>query len=426
MTNRVSGQSSKEVFVSHATGVGLAVATALSFTIAMFVLAYGPDPARSGSIAADSFSSSALGHRLLSGFLKRSGFDVSVQRAAELLGARPGSVIVVAEPGEESDFESHSSQLFSQADVHNTPILLVLPKWTAVSNQKWREEWVSEVRARSELEIHKILDEVGGGEVNRVRQTQAPSQLSCTFQGEVVGDIELLYPQYLKPKSGDETIASTREGVLIVRRNSDELESPLYIVSDPDLLNNHGLPRGNNVLVADRLFRDVLESRAVSFDEVVHGYAGPQSFLAELLRFPLVVAVFHGILLFGMVIWAGSVRFGKPRPSVPRLASGRRGLIDNTAKLLAYGGRIEAGALRYFEEAISAVGNYYHVTRDLTKSQLMERVQAISNRRGVEINLADVRQELLDLDEAQVNTSSRAVRLVSRVHHWREEMMDAT
>ena len=426
MKGEVSNDSHEGIGISKSTGIALAVASALSFVIAMFVLAYGPDPAKSGSISPDSFSSSALGHRLLAEFLRRRGLDVSMQRAPELLGARPDTVVVVAEPTEESDFEAHFDLLSTQAGIHKTPILLVLPKWNPVSKRKYRDGWVNEVRSRATPAVQEILDEIGGGEVHRVRQTELSSRLPCTVQGESIGEIELINPQYLTPKIFDETIVSTSEGALVVRRHDDELASPLYIVSDPDLINNHGLRRANNVLVANRLFGKVLDSRAVSFDEVVHGYARPQSFLAELLRFPLVVAVFHGLLLFGLVIWAGSVRFGKPRPNPARLASGRRGLIDNTAKLLTYGGRIKTGAIRYFDEAVATVGNYYHLGRELTNSQLLERVQAISTRREIQIELAEVRQELLNLDESQSNTTSRAVLLASTIHRWREEMLDAT
>jgi hypothetical protein len=101
-------------------------------------------------------------------------------------------------------------------------------------------------------------------------------------------------------------------------------------------------------------------------------------------------------------------------------------LIDNTAKLLAYGGRIQAGVLRYFEETVAAVGNYYHISRELTRNDTIERMQAISTRRGVQIDLTAIRQELLELDERQKNAATRAVWLASKLHRWRQEMMDAT
>ena len=81
------------------------------------------------------------------------------------------------------------------------------------------------------------------------------------------------------------------------------------------------------------------------FDETIHGFNRTPGLLAEALRFPMVLAVLQGLLLLGLVLWAGMGRFGKPLPAAPGLAAGKEVLIGNTAKLLADGGHAADSAV---------------------------------------------------------------------------------
>ncbi len=403
-----------------------AAAAAVSFAVALVMMAYGPELTEVQSAQPDTFSSSALGHRALVKFLEASGLPVHVRRSRELIGSHRGDPIVVAEPlGDDEDHGGELQGLLRRAAERAAPVILVLPKWRGVTDPAGAGRWVVAVSLRPEPQVQEVLDDVAPQlSVHRRFAQAAAAPLACeTSWGERFA-VELVGPQLLEGFNySGERIAWCTQGTLVARVQVAAASTPVYVVSDPDLINNHGLPRGDNAVVVSRFFSELLLARGVVFDEVVHGYAQDRSFLAELLHYPLVVTIVHLLLVLALVLWAGSARFGKALPAPPRLPPGKQALIDNTAKLLTCGGRVRAGALRYFDETLRVLARHYHLPRELTPPELVRRLGAIAGERRHEIDLGATRAAIEALDDRRRSSGPRSVELAAALHAWRQEMM---
>jgi hypothetical protein len=187
----------------------------------------------------------------------------------------------------------------------------------------------------------------------------------------------------------------------------------VVLIADPDLLNNHGLGHGGNAAAVYRLFSRTLAARGVVFDETVHGYNRTPGLLAEALRFPLVLAVLQGLLLLGLVLWAGMGRFGKPLPAARGIAPGKEALIANTAELLAAGGHAAESVARYFQQTTRAVAVHYFLPPDLPETERLARLQRLAAGHGSALNLAALESDIRRLPEGHRGEECQPKKYVS-------------
>ena len=146
--------------------------------------------------------------------------------------------------------------------------------------------------------------------------------------------------------------------------------------------------------------------------------------MAELLRFPLVLIVLHGVAIFALVLWAAMKRLGPARRAPPRVAPGKLGLIENTSQLLCYRGRALDTVLRYFDESVRTVASHYHITRELAKDELIEHLQSVSDRRGVSVDISTLRTRLSRARQLRNDGADEALKISKEVYRWRQEMID--
>jgi hypothetical protein len=146
--------------------------------------------------------------------------------------------------------------------------------------------------------------------------------------------------------------------------------------------------------------------------------------MAELLRFPLVLIVLHAAAIFALVIWAAMKRLGPARRSPPRIAPGKLGLIENTSQLLCYRGRALDTVLRYFDESVRTVAGHYHITRELSKHELVEHLQSVSDRRGVSVDISTLRTRLSKARQSKKEGVDEALKISKEIYRWRQEMID--
>jgi hypothetical protein len=132
------------------------------------------------------------------------------------------------------------------------------------------------------------------------------------------------------------------------------------VLSDPDLIANFNLTRGDNSVLAVSLvdyLRGDNSGGKVIFDEFAHGFSErPFHLLGILFQFPFVLVTAQMGLATLLLVWAAMGRFGAPAPLAPPLEAGKRSLIDNATRLLAQSGRIPELSERYFEEMVRDTG----------------------------------------------------------------------
>ena len=407
-----------------AWGVGIAVT---SFAIFLLLLAYGHDLEARPAPGANTFSRSALGYQGVAELLRVLGLGVVSRQAPAGSGVGPDHPLVVAEPdpGRGGGSERQGT-LWEEAKGRKAPLVVVLPKWTPGEPQKGKPEWLAQVEL---IPLYQLMPAI-----RRLRESESPVEVGrfasakgcrATWQSNDepaplkidTGDIV----QLLRSEGGLEPLIQCAGGILVGRSAAADNRPQVVVIADPDLMNNHGLGRGENAAAVYQLFTRVLGAKGVVFDETIHGFNRTPGLIAEALRFPMVLAVLQGLILLGIVLWAGMGRFGKPLPVAAGLAAGKEVLIGNTAELLTGGGHVADSASRYFQQTTRAVAGYYFLPPDLPESERLVRLQALSEGRGKRLNLTALEADLQRLPAGR-RGEEQAAWIAQRLYQWRVEM----
>jgi len=296
--------------------------------------------------------------------------------------------------------------------------VLVLPKWRGLPDRLDPRGWVKRVVRRPASHPGRVLagalPEAQGdieqpyrvtGWEGRLRGTkglEAPSLVGA----QLLGHDDLFVPLLAAP-----------EGILVAK----VWERPLYVVADPDLLNTHGLARGDNAVYAHRLLVDHLRPTSFVIAEEIHGYAVTPSVWRALLRPPLVLLTLHLTGLALLVLWAGTGRFGQPLPLPPRVAPGKRTLIDNTAALLGLGGHDVQSVDQYLEWTVRQTARRFSLAPGEGLRRQVTRLARLGERRGVTVDLERTARSIVALRDKD---PQRALTLAHDLYRWRKEMED--
>lgn len=390
------------------TVVVLTVVTGVSFLAAILWGIFGPELLPARSSRADSFSRSALGHRAFVELLRELHLPTIVSRFNSGGRARRSALLIVAEPWVGSDQrERMLEKMISQA--HRA--LLVLPKWRGEESEEDPAfiEWAELLRPD---EVEDVLAAIGAdADVVRPPRGERVSWQS----GEIGGPTPSIESPQLLRGPGVRGIVKCAQGTLLglVRTSHGEV----YVLSDPDLLSNHGLLRPGNarammgVLDLARRDRD-----AIVIDETLHGFGKEPSLFRSLFEFPLGLATIQALLAAAVLLWAAMGRFGAPQPVPPPLEAGKKALIGNIAALLALGGHGVHALRRYFEGAVAEVRAALHVPQGLKALEAEERL----DRARTTVRLRDLRA--LVKEEGR-GDRRRILVIALRIHRWREEMI---
>lgn len=402
--------------------VGTAV---VSFVAAVLLGVYGHDLERRPTLDANTFSYSALGYHGLFGFLRAMGLGV-VARQAPAGGVAAAKPLILAEP--DGRDPARLKTLYEEASRHQASLVVVLPKWTPGVPRKQHPDWLATVTLVPSVEVRRVLGELGEGKLGDVEIARPAGPLRCTARWgasavEIAIDSDTV--QLLAPSAALEPVIACAGGLLIARRarpSGEGDEAPrIFLIADPDLLNNQGLSRAGNAEAVYRFLVHDLAATGIVFDETIHGFDRVPGLLAESLRFPMVLGVIQSLLLLGAVLWAGMGRFGKPLPAAAGLAAGKEILIDNTAKLLASGGHAEDSLLRYFRQATRAVASHYFLSPDLADGERLAKLQRLTDGHGLKLSLAALERGIAGLPPGKRGEET-AARLARRLHDWRQRM----
>jgi hypothetical protein len=286
-----------------------------------------PDP-----VGPTVYSKSALGHAALYRLLQTLDVPVSISEAGSGAHLEPGSVLVIAEPRtDETTLDEVRAMLTAET------VLLVLPKRVGKTDPH-RPNWIGEDQLVPEDAARRVL-QLADPAATMVRSSSANSW--------TIHSLQLIRSNRLRP------LLAAADGTLIAERRAHGRR--LVVLSDPDLVANYSLARGDNSVVAINLIDNLRAGRGgeVVFDEFVHGFS-PRAFhmLGILFQFPFVLVTLQLGLAAALAGWAATGRFGMPAAVPPPIEAGKRSLIEAGARLLDRWGKTGALAERYFEAMV--------------------------------------------------------------------------
>jgi hypothetical protein len=296
-------------------------------------------------------------------------------------------------------------------------ILLVLPKWTGQPSQHtsgWLGEATRLDTATAEWALHLVAPQASVIDVEAAAWTTNELGLEPSLQAP----IRLMHGDRLRPIIGNAT------GMLLGQFATRDRK--VWILSDPDVIANHGLARAGNAAVAVALINR-LRGRAgnVVFDETIHGFElAPANPFALLFRFPFVMATIQAVLATALLLWATLGRFGTPQPAPPSINAGRQGLLENVAKLVEFTGHQDVMVKRYVLETLRDTGRQLHAPRGLSTADLIGWLQRVAAARGVDIDGTALIREAATLEEGRRHNPAALVRLARQIHRWKGEILD--
>ena len=403
----------------------IAAISATSLTAGLVLMALSPDLERPPSEQADSFSRSAIGHHALVEILRELDIPVLVSRHATARRAG-SSLLLLLEP---PDIKAAELGRFRHMLDVSPQALLTLPKWEGRSNPN-TPGWIAEVDLVDSDQIIRLLDAL---EIDALlaRPAEPTTGWSHSFETDLPGpdlpNPQLLYSRVIEP------LIWCDQGILLgsLPFGGDRVGGPprhLWILSDPDLLSNHGIGRSQNARLAVGVVEAARNSAgdelAVIIDETMHGFKRIPTLWRELLDYPLVLALLQGLLALGAVLWAGMGRFGQPLPVPPAIEPGKRFLIENTAELLKLGGHSPHTLSRYLRSSVREVSRALHAPSGTGSAGSRKWLDRAGEARGIRISLSQLEASVADIIRTKRKEDASVIAVAWRIHEWRTEMLD--
>lgn len=111
---------------------------------------------------------------------------------------------------------------------------------------------------------------------------------------------------------------------------------PLYLVFEPDLLDNYGMARLDNALWAQAFFAEVAgqDNQRITFDVTFNGLGRQSNLLTLAFTPPYLAATLALGLAVVAAMWRGLLRFGPTQSEGPAIALGKASLLGNAAALV--------------------------------------------------------------------------------------------
>jgi hypothetical protein len=386
-------------------GVGSA-----SFLLAMALIAFGEDLLPTSTVEANAYSESAIGHKAFVETLEQLGIPVLVSRGDSMLKAGPSDLLIVAEPPAEMKDDAYLLELLS-AD----RVLFVLPKWRAARDPT-NPSWAGQVARLSSTHVNEVLSIVAPGYTVRPEPMSVDWKPGRFGRGATLTEPQLIVSERLTP------IIDGSLGQLL--GEVADSHGQTWVVSDPDLLSNRGLQKGDNAIIAVGIIQALLpEGGTVIVDEVIHGFRRDPSVWRALFEFPIILITINALAAAAILIWAATGRFGSPTPVEPPLKAGKETLIGNAAGLLQFGGHAGEILARYLTLTFGDVARRVHAPAQLADGALDQWLDRIGKVRNVQNAAAALRRHA---EQAMVpgRVDNRRVLHVARsLYSWKQEML---
>ena len=370
---------------------------------------------------ANGFSRSALGHKAFIEALKASNRTVTVSQFGSDEKALDADLLMLLEPQPAYIPKAEMDSLLEAPR-----ILVVLPKRIGFPGPT-NPAWIAFRDILAPKTVERVLNTVvEDAEVVRVDDKKA-KDLSWKFDTgwdlkPDLQDLQLVKSDKIRP------LVSVDDGVLLGVIDGDGADdATIWILSDPDLIETHGLADKTNASFVD-LMMTVLappDGRVV-VDETIHGFKLDPSLARTALRPPFLFVTIVVVIAFTAFMMTATRRFGPIQRPAAVIRDGKAVFVSIMASLLS--GHNRHLVRRYVERAVRDVGDGLHAPKALTGHSLIAWLDDLAARKGLS---PDLRARNFDLRIDATGTGAKLdainvhLRLAADVHRWKQEMLRA-
>ncbi len=390
--------------------VGAAI---FSFVGYLLLAAYAPEM-RSGSDGrGHAYSNSAIG---FSGIIKlREALSRSPNIVRDAKGLENERLVVVT-PEFTSDPDALAKLV---ADRDTRPTLIVLPKRSTLPNPV-KKGWVFGREIARPSDVGDVIAKVAGVMV-RQHRTEAEE----IYSSDWAPDVRFAKGAVVQTIEGDmiEAYITDDEGRILlggIRRaktgdDEDDDYTPVYILSDPDVLNNLGMGNPQMAYAAsgilDGLSTD--KTQEVEFDVTLNGFEATRGLLKLAFEPPFLALSLCLFVAALMALANGLMRFGPPLREARAVAPGKGALVSNTADLLRLAGlEAEIGG-RYAALTRDAAAHALGLPAGMSADIVRERLDRVT-RAGPPFSA-------LAASADNATTSDEMLAAARALYHWRKE-----
>ncbi|HEX6741349.1 MAG TPA: hypothetical protein VF079_06090 [Sphingomicrobium sp.] len=395
-------QESDSVFKRGTMLLIVAIGT-LAFIATLVLGAYAPDMRSGKNGGAHALSNAATGFSGLVRLAERTDRNPVILRSEGQLDSED-LVIITPETA-----RTNLGDILAKRGDRIT--LIVLPKWNT-QRDPMRPAWVRVGGLLPRYEPEGVLAPDWELKVERRRTANQPLQGA----NDLPAGIAFVAPRIEQTISGDklDPVITDADGRILLGRSSERL---LYVLADPDLLNNHGMGDERQAKAALALL-DYLsgpESGGILFDVTANGLGHSRSPLKLAFDPPFLavtLTIFAAMLLAGL---QALFRFGAPRRAERALAFGKAALVDNSAALIRRAGREPRLGARYAEVIRERAAALFRLGPSTSRELVDARLEALNSRTS-----------FTALAAAAANAHSRDDLLgaAQSLHHWIEEVQE--
>lgn len=389
------------------TAIWLVLVGVFAFSALIVLSTYAPD-LRSGDDGDNhALSHSAIGFAGAVELLKDAGQPVTISHAKISPGHTEG--LLIATPGPMLDPKAIKDLGFGG------PVLVVLPKWTGFPNLQHRG-WIGEAQPidlkllpKDSFLATMNLARRPGVVAPRLQARSAPFDLGDAFAAGPVEQLQSIQSASLIPILTDDT------GAILLARDP---KAYVFYLSDPDLLDNHGLKSVDTALAAARILSALKAGEGpVIFDVTLNGFARSRSVMRLLFDPPFLAVTLCLFFAGGLAGFQAACRFGATRRAGRVFALGKEALADNTAALIRLTGREHRMGGRYADLTRALAAKAVGVPRDLTGDALTGFLDRMGAQRGAPETLGELTALI-----AAAPDKERTLAAARRLYRWRLEM----
>jgi len=407
---------------SRATIIMFIAAAAALFALTLIFSASEEDIVKGDGAGPGVRSASAVGYAGLYDTLRGMDLPVAASTRDPLREAGSRGTLVVAEP--------MRAFLYDGYDMDDAKrLLLVLPKWEWTRDRD-RPSWVSSMRPAAISDAQAALAgiTIDGSLVYRENAPEKWTTNEFSFQPRISGVAQMLHPS-----DGMRTLVGAGDGALVAEI-SDEGRT-VWILTDPDVMANHGITKGDNAAFMANLLVSLSKTgnenyagrTPIVFDETIHGFKSESdSLLKMMMSFPFAIVTiltFASAVLFAA---AGAGRFGVPEKPRRALDFGKVQLIDNSARLLDYGGHHSVTLGRYARMTILEAARALHAPEGLDGRPLAEWADRVGRSRKVSLSCMSILDSLGHPGTKNGSDIPLLVETARKAHQWKGEILNGS
>lgn len=363
---------------------------ALAF-IAMLVLgAYAPDLRSGRNGGGHALSNAAVGFSGLVRLAEQTGRNPAIVRAVSDLDNEDLAVITP------EDASANLTKILQTRGPRAT--LIVLPKWWTMVDRS-HPGWVR----INGLDFPGDPEGVLAPDVKlKIARTKEHGEPLVNRGAAMPPNVHFLAPAVVQSISGKdvEPLITTPTGGIVLGQIGNR---NLYVLSEPDLLDNHGMGDERQARSALALL-DYLNSTGadgVLFDVTANGLGRSRSPLKLAFDAPFLAVTLTIFAAMLLAAWQALNRFGPVRRRERAIAFGKAALVDNSAALIRKAGREAHLGSRYVDVIRERAIALFRLPATVAGESVDERLESLNPNRSFAAatqlaSVAQTRAELLD------------------------------